>query len=141
MAVDIGGVYDRPPSCSIGVEFHQHQFDRDLTENLYGSSVGNCIAHAPQDNTMTEQLQGGDSGVLMNPPPLEFAKAVNDSIQAFVASTLPPDAKGGIIGVVTTTGVNLAVIQRTGKNSEIVAYVGKKWGAPITAGLQWRQTW
>lgn len=82
-----------------------------------------------------------ENGVLTNPPPLTWATEINDSITKFVNATIAADERGGLVAIATTKGVNLAVVQRTGKNSEIVAYIGKTWGEPLDAGVQWRQRW
>lgn len=82
-----------------------------------------------------------ESGVVMNPPPPQFIDAVNRSISEFVSATLRPGDRGGIVAVGTTTGFNLAVVQRVGKGGEIVAFIGKDWGAPIEAQIMWRQRW
>ena len=79
-------------------------------------------------------------GVAMNPPPLEHLPSITAAIEQATA-TLAPGARGGLVAIATTAGVNLAVVQKIGDRGSVVAWVGKSWGAPLAGGVAWRQTW
>ena len=79
-------------------------------------------------------------GVAMNAPPAsilgELTKQVHDAV-----AMLPPDGKGALVGVATTTGVNLAVVAKVGGHTNIVGWAGKSWGQPISGGAAVQVQW
>jgi hypothetical protein len=79
-------------------------------------------------------------GVALNPPPPHLFRDISESVDKF-AQTLKADEHGGFVGIATTKGMNIAVVQRINQHSTVVAYVGKSWGEPIEGGLMWKLTW
>jgi len=86
--------------------------------------------------------QKGDvpGGVALQAPPAEHYGRISQAVDAF-AQTLAPEQRGGAVGIATTKGVNLAIVQRVGGRSAIVGWVGKSWGEPIEGGLAWKLRW
>ena len=91
---------------------------------------------------MSDEQTPRPLGVELAPPPAIVYGQIAASVEAY-AQTLHPEARGGLIGIATTRGMNLAVVQRIGGTGQIVGWIGKGsgWGAPIEGGLAWRATW
>lgn len=79
-------------------------------------------------------------GVELNAPPPKYFADISASVDKF-AQTLKAGEEGGMVGIATTKGVNIAVVQRINSHSTVVAYIGKTWGEPIEGGLMWKLTW
>lgn len=81
-------------------------------------------------------------GVELNAPPPHLFRDISASMEAF-AATLKPGEQGGLVGIATTKGVQIAVVQKVGGAGTVVAWVGKSsgWGEPLDAGLAWKLTW
>lgn len=77
----------------------------------------------------------------MRPPSPQFLHDIRESVEAYADQTLKDGDRGGVIGIATTTGINLALVQRIGGKSMVVGFVGKNWGEPITGGVEWRLRW
>jgi len=79
-------------------------------------------------------------GVAMNAPPaailVELTKQVHDAV-----ATLPPGKNGALVGVATTTGVNLAVVAKAGEHVKVVGWAGRTWGQPISGGAAVQVDW
>ena len=81
-----------------------------------------------------------EPGVEMVPPPAEFFKLTNEMIADAIRAA---DVKGGetaVTWIATTEGVNAAVVARVNDDLHFLAYIGKKWGEPIEAGVAGRLT-
>lgn len=76
----------------------------------------------------------GQHGVEMMPPPAQFLEQTNTMIHDAVAKLGPGD-KFMTAWVLTSKGVNSALVTRVNDHIEIVGYIGKSWGAPIEAGI------
>lgn len=79
-------------------------------------------------------------GVAMNAPPASILGELTKQVQDAVA-TLPPDGKGALVGVATTTGVNLAVVAKVGNHVNVVSWLGKSWGQPVSGGAAVQVHW
>jgi hypothetical protein len=79
-------------------------------------------------------------GVSMNPPPASILEAVTKQVHDAVA-TLPPGGKGALVGVATTTGVNLAVVAKVGTHIDVTSWIGKSWGQPVAGGAAVQVHW
>lgn len=80
-------------------------------------------------------------GVELNAPPPKYFADISESVDKF-AQTLAPHVDGGLVGIATTQGINMAIVQRiAGGDAVVVAWVGKRWGEPIEGGLMWKMTW
>jgi hypothetical protein len=91
---------------------------------------------------MSDEQTPRPAGVELAPPPAIVYSQIAESVEAF-AQTLRPNEQGGLIGIATTKGVNVAIVQRIGGHSTIVGWVGKRsgWGAPLEGGLAWKLRW
>lgn len=87
------------------------------------------------DNPMTDT-----KGVAFNPPPAALIKDVQQSIKLAVAQ-LPPQSKGAIVGVVTESGVNAAVVAKLDRGWTVTSFIGKTWQGPVTAGASVLKVW
>ena len=79
-------------------------------------------------------------GVAMNAPPASILGELTKQVQAAVA-TLPPDGKGALVGVATTTGVNLAVVAKVKDHVNVTSWIGKSWGQPVSGGAAVQVHW
>lgn len=81
-------------------------------------------------------------GVELNAPPPHLFRDISESVEAF-ASTLKAGEQGGLVGIATTKGGQIAVVQKIGGAGTIVAWIGKAngWGEPLDAGLAWQIKW
>ena len=80
------------------------------------------------------------SGVAMNAPPASLMDAVTKQVKDAVA-TLPPGAKGALVGIATTKGVNLALVSKVNNHVDVTAWVGKSWGTPVNGGAAVQVHW
>jgi hypothetical protein len=80
------------------------------------------------------------NGVAMNPPPASILDAVSKQVKDAVA-TLPPDGKGALVGVATTSGVNLALVHKAGEHVTVLGWIGKSWGQPLAGGAAVQIHW
>jgi hypothetical protein len=74
-----------------------------------------------------------DKGVAMNVPPASLLDAMTKEVKDAVA-TLPDGARGALVGVATTKGVNLAVVSKLNGHVDVTAWIGKSWSEPIAGG-------
>lgn len=81
------------------------------------------------------------NGVAFNAPPPHLIPDLQHSI-ATALQTLPPDKRGALVGIVTETGVNAAIVARVNDVWAVQAWVGKSWGEKhVEAGAQIRASW
>lgn len=80
------------------------------------------------------------SGVAMNEPPASILNAAMTEIRTEMA-TLPDGARGALVGIATTRGVNLALATRVNGHVEVTAWIGKTWGDPISGGAKTQVHW
>lgn len=80
------------------------------------------------------------TGVAFNQPPALLIPDISASIARAVAA-LPQGKSGAIVGVVTDTGLNAAVIARVNDTWSVQAWLGKTWGGTVTGGGQILATW
>ena len=68
-------------------------------------------------------------------PDVMIANSIRKAV-ADVLGTLPPDAKGALVGVATDKGMNLAVAYKLDSGWSVGAYIGKAgWDRPIEGGV------
>lgn len=79
-------------------------------------------------------------GVAMNPPPASILEAVTKQVHDAMA-TLPSSGRGAIVGVATTTGVNLAVVSKVGSHIAVTSWIGRSWGSPVSGGAAVQVQW
>ena len=79
-------------------------------------------------------------GVVLSPPPRDLRASIDRSVKALVAD-LPAQKRGALVTVVTTAGVNLAVLARVNDVWAVKAYVGKTWGGPIEGAGEVTASW
>ena len=73
------------------------------------------------------------------PPPHLFADVLAEVAHA--TATLPPGKRGAIVGVVTLTGANAAVVAKIGGEWVVTAFVAKKWSEPVSGGATISHSW
>lgn len=91
---------------------------------------------------MTQPGQVGKSPVaplggvaVVTQPNISISASIRDAV-ARELGALPPDAKGAIVAVATTRGVNLAFAYKLDAGWNVAAYVGKSgWDRPIEGGV------
>jgi len=93
----------------------------------------------PEDQFPTIEDVASTGGVAMNPPPAAILGTVSRMVTEAMA-TIPNGGRGQLVGIATRHAngqvhVNLALAVRAGGHVEVLAYVGKTWGIPVTAGL------
>ena len=79
-------------------------------------------------------------GVALTPPPPGIRASLDKQIALLIAE-LPAEKKGAVVTLVTTTGVNLAVIARVNKLWTVKAWVGKSWGGPVDGAGEVAASW
>lgn len=81
-------------------------------------------------------------GIELRPPPPSLIGPITAAVDAY-AATMKPGQQGGIVGIVTTAGINGAIVQDLGDGKgTLVGWVGRTWGEPdLEAGLAWKLTW
>lgn len=79
-------------------------------------------------------------GVAMNQPPATLLESISKQVKEAV-DTLPPGSNGAIVGVATTTGINLAVVSKLGEHVTIVGWAGRSWGQPMDKGAAVQVYW
>lgn len=82
------------------------------------------------------------SGVAFTAPPTHLISDARRIIEA-ASAQLPPGARGGIIGLVSDTGVNAAVVNKIGNRFAVGAWIGKEsgWGTRLTGGAVVQASW
>jgi hypothetical protein len=75
----------------------------------------------------------------MNPPPAAILGTVSRMVTEAMA-TVPEGGHGSLVGIATRHAdgqvhVNLALAVKLPGRVQVVAYLGKSWGIPVTAGL------
>ena len=73
-------------------------------------------------------------GVEMRPPPAVYLDQTS-SLIADAVQRLGKDERGVITWVVTTKGLNLAVVDKINDHVTVTAWIGRHWGEPIEAGI------
>jgi hypothetical protein len=91
---------------------------------------------------MSDEQTPHPAGIVLRPPPPSTYGAITAAVEAY-ADTLKPEEHGGVVGIVTTTGINGAIVQKLGDgHGTIVGWIGKSWGVPdLEAGLAWKLRW
>jgi len=90
---------------------------------------------------MSDNATPSPAGVRFNAPPPDLIGPISGAVDRYAAS-LRADEQGGVVGIVTTTGVNGAIVQRIGGHNVIVGWIGKTWSEPnLEAGLMWKVRW
>jgi hypothetical protein len=89
---------------------------------------------------MSDNATPMPAGVRFNAPPPDLIGPISAAVDRY-AESLRWDEQGGVVGIVTTTGVNGAIVQRIGGHVTIVGWLGKEWGQPIAAGCMWKVRW
>jgi hypothetical protein len=75
-----------------------------------------------------------------NAPPAHLFADVIAEIKDAVA-TLPDGKHGAIVGVVTLTGSNAAVVAKIGQEWVVTAFVAKSWSKPLEGGATISKSW
>jgi hypothetical protein len=78
--------------------------------------------------------------VQMVPPPANLLASTTKLVMD-AAGTLQPHEKGALVFVVTTEGVNAAIVHRVNDNFTVVGWAGKQWGKPLAAGVAGSLRW
>lgn len=78
-------------------------------------------------------------GVEVRSPPVEYI----DSTRTVIRDALRElgDNRGVLTWVLTDKGVNLAIVDKINEHVAVSAWIGKSWGAPISAGIVGQATW
>lgn len=82
-----------------------------------------------------------DRGVAFTEPPTPILADATRIVSQLATDLLPPDAKGGVIGIATEKGWNAAVVHRAGDSFQVASWIGKSWGSGLTGGAAVRATW
>lgn len=83
----------------------------------------------------------GEPGVSMTPPPPSTIVQTNNMIRDAVSAIGQGKSGSLTVWINTTEGVNAAFVQKAGGHINIVAYAGKKWGQPLSAGVAGLVEW
>lgn len=95
----------------------------------------------PRETHMSDAQTPQLSGVRYLPPPPHLIGPISAAVDAY-ASALKPGQSGGVVGIVTTVGINGAIIHELDGKGTIVGWVAKSWGEPdLEAGLAWKLRW
>jgi hypothetical protein len=82
-------------------------------------------------------------GVAFNDPPEVLLPSIMDALTDTLAQ-LPPDKQGALVGLVTETGVNAAVVSRLPQGWAVQAWIGKRWidgDGGLGVGASVMRTW
>lgn len=79
-------------------------------------------------------------GVVMAPPPPGLLASLDTQVKRLVAD-LPADKHGAVVTVVTTAGVNVAVMGRLNHTWEVKGWIGKTWGGPVEGAGEVTASW
>lgn len=79
----------------------------------------------------TDIMKSG--GVLLNEPNPFTAKAIENSVNKYLEGT---PHEGALLSVITLEGINLVLVKKKENKFGIEAWIGKKWGKPVDAGIQ-----
>lgn len=83
---------------------------------------------------------------MQNPPPTYLLPSIGEAIDKAVLG-LPPGVSGGLVGIATPNGGNLAIVQKIGNSFAVTAWIGKTWGPrlenqnPFDYGTEFKLTW
>jgi hypothetical protein len=80
-----------------------------------------------------------EEGVVTNAPPAGLIAPTHRLISDAVAEL--GTQKGIATWILTTTGVNLALVDKVGDHVAVTLWIGKTWGEPLSAGLAGEVTW
>ena len=81
-------------------------------------------------------------GVAFAAPPPHLISDARRIIESMSAQ-LPPGSKGGVIGIVSDTGINAAVVHKIGNRFAVGAWIGKDsgWGSRLTGAGVVQASW
>lgn len=72
---------------------------------------------------------------IVHQPEVSIAASIQNAVKKTLGD-LPADAKGAIVGVATTKGLNIAVAYKLEKGWDVAAWVGKSgWDQPLEGGV------
>lgn len=92
------------------------------------------------DRTARQLMLENGPGVKFTEPPPDRLRPIAEAIQSAV-NTLPPEAKGAIVGIANEQGANAALVVRAGERIQILSWIGKEWGGSTNYGAAVRAQW
>lgn len=94
----------------------------------------------PNIPNLPESLQGAP-GVDLSVPPERFLGQTNALITDAVRQIRSDKSHLVTVWIRNTAGVNVAYVGKVGDQVRILGYAGKKWGAPVEAGIALAVEW
>lgn len=79
-------------------------------------------------------------GVAFNPPPVQMIQDIHASIDKAVAA-IPEGHRNAIVGIVTESGTNVAVVHQFDHGWTVTEWLAKDWGGSVTGGAMVRRSW